>query len=131
MSGRKKTAKQIDLKPWLSANWDNRDGRFIQVGNSLPLSKEFQSLGFGARWLYMCMAMESGGNRTFTFPHLAAKKYGFSSTSFERQTKELIEKGFIKLLDNPDHEQFKANQYSFSFEWKSLKPAPHFGEGKK
>lgn len=49
------------IKPWLSARLDCKEGRFIQVGNSLLLSKEFQALTAGARFLYLCMTMESGG----------------------------------------------------------------------
>ena len=53
------------IKPWLSARLDCKEGRFVQVGNSLLLSKEFQALTAGARFLYLCMTMESAGKREF------------------------------------------------------------------
>lgn len=48
----------------------------MQVGNTLLLSKEFQSLSAGAQMLYLCAYMESGGRRQFTLPARALKKYG-------------------------------------------------------
>ena len=62
------------MRPWLSANVDCKDGRFIQVGNSFLLSKRVQALSAGARITYLCMAMESGGKPTFEFPKAAAEK---------------------------------------------------------
>ncbi len=87
--------KRSALLPWLSARPDGKDGRFIQVGNSLLLSKRFQSLSRGAQHLYLCMAMESGGRREFIFPLSAAKKYGISSTCLRRQIGELKSEGFL------------------------------------
>ena len=69
------------IKPWLSARLDCKEGRFIQVGNSLLLSKEFQALTAGARFLYLCMTMESAGKREFIFPKSAAEKYGIARNS--------------------------------------------------
>ena len=53
------------IVPALSAKVDNKEKRFIQVGNSLLLSKQFHALGTGSRFLYFCMAMESGGRKNF------------------------------------------------------------------
>ena len=107
--------------PWLSAKPDNKEKRFIQVGNTLLLSPEFQKLGTGARQLYFCMAMESGGKRTFTFPQSAAKKYGFAHTSMRRYVEELVDNGF---LDRDSGKRLRiANQYGFSQQWK-CHPAP-------
>ena len=53
------------IVPWLSARPDNREKRFIQVGDSLLFSDAFQELRVGAKHLYLCMAMESGGKRDF------------------------------------------------------------------
>ena len=47
--------------------------RFIQVGNSLLLSKQFHALSTGSRFLYFCMAMESGGRKNFILPQKDAK----------------------------------------------------------
>lgn len=48
------------IVPALSAKVDNKEKRFIQVGNSLLLSKQFHALSTGSRFLYFRMAMESG-----------------------------------------------------------------------
>ena len=47
--------------------------RFIQVGNSLLLSKQFHALSTGSRFLYFCMAMESGGRKNFILPQKDVK----------------------------------------------------------
>ena len=52
------------IVPALSAKVDNKK-RFIQVGNSLLLSKQFHALSTGSRFLYFCMAMESSGREEF------------------------------------------------------------------
>lgn len=48
------------IVPALSAKVDNKEKRFIQVGNSLLLSKQFHALSTGSRFLYFRMAMGSG-----------------------------------------------------------------------
>lgn len=108
--------KKSTISPWLSARDDNREGRFIQVGNSLLLSKKFQLLGAGARFLYFCMAMESGGRREFLFPEAAAKKYGIPSSSFRRYLRELETKGFLTIRSMKNLRQ--PNRYAFSYDWK-------------
>lgn len=104
------------IKSWLSARPDCKEGRFVQVGNSLLLSSCFQELSAGARFLYLCMAMESGGKRDFTFPLSSAKKYGIAKNSFSRYIKELSDSGFISVHSMANLRQ--PNEYSFSFVWK-------------
>ena len=115
--GRAKSAKNIEIKPWLSANADNREGRFVQLGNSLLLSKRFHELTSGARFMYMCMTMESGGAREFIFPVSAAAKYGISQSSLERQIKELIAAHFISCIEQNQTIR-KPNLYRFTVDWK-------------
>lgn len=118
----------MTISPWLSANRDNREGRFIQVGNSLLLDKEhFQKLSSSAKLLLFYMAMESGGKREFKFTYSAAKKYGLAATTFERAKKELQDAGFIERVYDEEYSQFKAAVYRFSLEWKGIKPAPQNG----
>lgn len=69
------------IVPALSAKVDNKEKRFIQVGNSLLLSKQFHALSTGSRFLYFCMAMESGGRKNFILPQKDAKKYGIAPSS--------------------------------------------------
>lgn len=61
------------IVPALSAKVDNKGKRFIQVGNSLLLSKQFHAFSTGSRFLYFCMAMESGGRKNFILPQKDAK----------------------------------------------------------
>ena len=105
------------IVPWLSAKQDNREKRFIQVGDSLLFSEAFTSLHVGARYLYFCMAMESAGKRNFQFPTSAAKKYGISSSSFWAYVQELFAGGFIEYRSNKHLR--RANDYRFSEVWKS------------
>lgn len=114
---RHKIAKNVPISGWLSANQDSTEKRFIQVGNSLLLSKQFQELSDSAARLYLCMAMESGGNRKVVFTRSTAKKYGIAERTFIRNKQELIENGFIEVL-NDDLSQFKATEIIFSFDWK-------------
>lgn len=111
-----KSKVRSTLVPWLSARESCKEGRFIQVGNSLLLSKEFQGLNSGAQITYLAMCMESSGNRDFIFPRGAAKKYGICGSSFCRYVDELVDKGFVKRESGK--KQRKPNRYSFSFGWK-------------
>ena len=73
---RKKAAYQADIRPWLSARNDCREGRFLQIGNSLLLSRAFQNLTANARILYLALAMEAGGKRDVIISRSHAQKYG-------------------------------------------------------
>jgi hypothetical protein len=105
------------LSFWLSGKKDGREGRFIQIGNSLLLSKDFQHLGYGARQLYFCMAMEAGGAREFVFPRATAGKYGFSWSTAYPLIKTLIDAGYIELVSSGKSIR-EANRYRFCFGWK-------------
>lgn len=116
----KKKTVYDGITAWMSAKADNKEKRFIQVGNSLLLSKEFQKLGVGARCLYMCMAMESAGKRGFEFPLSSAKKYGFGNSTLRRYIAELEEAKFITV--NSMKNVRRPNEYAFSLEWKGIQP---------
>lgn len=105
------------LAAWLSARLDCKEGRFVQIGNSLLLSEQFQALSAGAKHTYLCMAMESGGKREFVFPRAAAQKYGIPKNSLTRHVDELSKNGFISV--NSGAHVREANIYSFSFTWKN------------
>ena len=125
---RKKTAKNVLISPWLSGRLDCKEGRFIQVGNSLLLSEAFQKLTASARLTYFALALEGGGKKTVTFSHGAAKKYGITPSTYDRTVKQLRDAGFIEVIGDPNLNQFKANEYRFCSRWKSY-PAPQNGEG--
>ncbi len=109
--------KNPTISPWLSARTDNRERRFIQAGNTLLLSKKFQSVGTGAQYLYLCMAMESAGHKKFCFPESAAKKYGIASTTLWRHIKQLETAQLILVYSRKNLR--KPNIYEFSYEWKT------------
>ena len=123
MARKKRFSGEADLRPWLTnkAPGSKTNGRFIQVGNSLLMNKQFQELSTGAKYLYLCMAMEAGSKNDFAFSKgTAVRKYGIAATSFERHRRELERAGFISSLNSPsDFEpkaQFAANRFRFSFE---------------
>lgn len=126
---RRKSAQNCTVLPWLSAKGDGKEGRFIQCGNSLFLSKSFQALSTGARWLFLSMAMEAGGKREFTFKHSSAKKYGISSTSYDRFLKELKDGKFIEKVEDESLAQYAPGRYRFLLGWKELvqNPLPVLG----
>lgn len=115
------------LLPWLSARQDGKEGRFLQIGNTLLLDKRFQALSSGARYLFLCLAMEAGGKRSVSFSRgVTAKKYGIPKNSFTRHCSELEKSGFIRRIESGDFLQFAPAVYEFSLEWKT-KPAPQNG----
>ena len=105
------------IKPWLSAHLDNREGRFIQVGNSFLLAKDMPELSAGAKLMYLCMTMESGGHIEFQFPRMAALKYGFPEATAARHVKELLAVGMIELIGSGRFTK-TPNQYRFTTAWK-------------
>lgn len=111
-----KAAINCQVLPWLSAKLDCREGRFLQTGNSLFLSKKFQELSSGAQMTYLCMAMESGGKRDFVFTHTTAKKYGIPPRTLDRHIKELADKKFISVSSGKNTRT--ANEFEFLFAWK-------------
>lgn len=117
---RRRAARNCNILPWLSARADVSEGRFLQIGNSLLLSKPFQALSAGAQVLYLCMALESGGRREFIFPLTSAKKYGIKRASFWRHVQELTDAGFIVRKSMANLRQ--PNEYAFNFSWKENKP---------
>lgn len=127
--GRRKAAQNCTILPWLSGKADGREGRFLQLGNSLLLDKRFHALSSGARYLYLCLSMEAGGKKTVQFSRgTTAKKYGIPKNSFTRQIEELVQNGFVQRIADDDLLQFAPAVYELSILWKS-KPAPQNGAG--
>ena len=111
------------MLPWLPARLDNKEGRFIQIGNSFLLSKEVQDLSPGARLMYLAMAMESAGKREFTFSRSTAQKFGISETTAARYIKELSSSGFIEMVSCGRFARV-ANVYRVSMNWKQTATTP-------
>lgn len=116
----KKTAKGKKITPWLSANRDGSEGRFIQLGNSFLDAELVQKLSGNAFRLYLCMVMESNGKRDFTFTRSTAKNYGLAETSFENAKKELENEGFIRRIYSLENSRTARGTYTFSLEWKGI-----------
>ena len=119
--GRKKAAVNCKILPWLSGRSDCREGRYLQIGNSLLLSEQMKNLNYGARYLYLCMGMESGGCREFEFPVSSAKKYGIPRNSFDRHKSELISAGLVDLKASGRTTR-ENNIYSFRTDWQAKPP---------
>lgn len=114
-------AQNCSILPWMSAHPDNREGRFLQIGNSLLCGEgsRFKTLTSGAQILFLCMAMESGGKREVAFSRSTAQKYGITKNALPRGIKELKENGFIEISKDFSYEQYKPTVYRFIFDWKS------------
>lgn len=126
---RRRTAKNVPISPWMSAQADRMEKRFLQVGISLMESDAVHKLTPAARWLYLAMAMESYGKPEVTFTHGTAKKYGISGTTFDRRIGELCENGFVERVQDPALMQYSPAVFRVSLVWKSIKSAPQSGEG--
>jgi len=107
------------LPPWATATLDGREGRFIQIGNTLLLSKTFLALNGNAQLLYIRMVNEAGGKREFAFTAGDARKYEMSKSGFAKSLDELKEKNFIECAENNANLR-KANVYRFCDGWKSV-----------
>ena len=122
---RRKAAQNCQILPWLSRKADNSEGRFLQIGNSLFLSSKneygieqnrFLMLSNGSKFVYMAMALESGGKREFEFTRTSALKYGIANSSLRVAVSELIQTGMIKRQSGKNTRT--ANRYEFCFDWK-------------
>lgn len=119
---KKKTAERCAVPAWASARIDNREKRFIQVGNSLFFDRTFQELSPGAKVTYLAMMMECAGRREFQFPHAAARKYNIPPRSFDRYMRELVMSGFISCQSGANTRE--PNVYAFQFGWKQTPIEP-------
>ena len=117
-----RAAQQCRIDHGLSARLDCREGRFIQVGNSLLLEEKWQALTYGQRAMYLCMKMEAGGQTYFQFPRSVARKYGFHWATASALIRGLMDARFIRLVysGKPTRE---PNEYAFIIDWKLPKTA--------
>lgn len=114
---RKKTRKP-ELLPWQSANLDNSEKAFVQIGLSLYLNPEFQALTPLQQRVYEAMLMQAGRNREFTFPKSSMLRYGFDDKSAREAIKALINKGFIEKARSGQNLR-KPNVYRFIPYWRT------------
>lgn len=90
----------------------------MQIGNSLFLCEPFQALSAGAQHLYLCMALECGGRRQYTFPAKSMTKYGIPLRSSRRYVDELIDNGFISCIESGRNTRTES-KYEFRLDWKN------------
>lgn len=115
--------KRTPVSPWLSANKDCRESRYIQVGNSLLSHPAFKELTAGEKHFYLVLCMESSGYWEVTLSHgRALREYGIKGSSFDNHVKALKQKGFIKQIGNPNGEKYIRCKFRFVDDWKSKKP---------
>lgn len=121
MGGRKKhqTVHDEKIKFYLKGSF-SAGGRFIIVANSLLLSKQYQALSPLARWVYLALAMEAGGEDTVSLSHSQARKYGITSSGYDNAIRQLKDRGFIRLDDGLG--RLETNRFKFVRDWQQRVP---------
>jgi hypothetical protein len=102
---------------WQTNKLNGKEERFIRLGNSFLLSKQFNQLSYQAQIVYIHMMLESAGQKRFIFPKIKYIPF-IPHHTFLKAKKELIENGFIEIIQN-NRNLRKPNQYSFTEKWKS------------
>ncbi len=101
---------------WLTALLDRGREPFVMKGYTFyehPAVKELKPLTYK---IYDYMCKECSGRRDFIFPYSAYKDIA-SKEGFQKARAELIEKGFIEIVQNNANLR-KPNLYRFSEKWK-------------
>lgn len=104
------------IKRWLTASANQKEGRFIQVGDTLVHNKRFISLTVGARYFYLLAAMEAAGERNFQFPASRMEALGIPVRTGRRHLQELEAAGFIEIIRSGKNTRTE-NDYQFCFRW--------------
>lgn len=120
-------AKRKKYKP---PSFDGASSRHININYQLLMSPSFLSCSNNARLLYICMRTEQYGVNENQHPYKDNTKFVFTAKqydekyhittnkqSFIKARDELIEKGFIKCIEDNSHIR-KANIYQYSDDWK-------------
>lgn len=110
--------KITPFEPWETKNANGVEKRYFRMGATLMASEQMRSLSSSAFKIYCYMRIESGGNRSFKFPHVKYRSY-MSKPTFQKAKQELIDKGFIDVVRNNKNLRM-ANIYAFSERWKTL-----------
>ena len=108
--------KLFKIPFWLTAAINHIKERFVMKTYSFYEHPAVQSLSPSAYKVYDYMCKECGGNMEFIFPNSVIEKITTPPT-FRAARKELIEKGFIELVQNNANLR-KPNLYRFTDRWK-------------
>lgn len=110
--------KKVPFAPWESKKADGIEQRYFRMGASFMASEPVRGLSGNAYKILCYMKIASAGKRQFKFPYSKYKSYMAKSTFF-RSRDELIEKGFLEIVQNNKNLR-QANIYCFSEKWKDL-----------
>lgn len=110
--------KIVAFESWESKDSNGYERRYFRMGATLMASEPMRSLSPSAFKVYCYMRIESGGRRSFTFPHAKYRTFMSKPTFFKALT-ELQEHGFVDVIQRNGNLR-KANIYAFSDRWKQL-----------
>lgn len=110
--------KKTPFQSWETKSDNGEEKRYFRLGATIMASEPMRSLSPSAFKIYCFMRIESGGKRSFTFPHAKYQAY-MSKPTFFKALKELEEHGFVDVIKHNGNLR-KANIYAFSERWKTL-----------
>ena len=90
---------------------------FVPLYADLLQSEQFQALSRVDQLVYIAMGLEAKTFKDFKFPESTAKLYGFSGMALRRSVQDLVDAGFISVVEN-NRTRRKPNVYRFEVDWK-------------
>lgn len=90
----------------------------IRLTKDMMLNKNFLSLSYSAFKIYAYMTLWAAGRDEVEYAWSNAKKILGSSSTFDKAKKELIEKGFIKIIRTSKCSR-EPNKYKFISDWQN------------
>lgn len=114
--------KPRDPPYWLTGSKGGKSANgkqlpFVPLYADLLQSEGFYHLSPIDRLVYISMGLAAGGNSTFEFTESTAKRFGFSGMALRRAVTDLVEAGFISVVEN-NRTRRKPNIYRFEMGWK-------------
>lgn len=106
--------------PFKDYEGSKQNDKHIRKTQDMMMSESYLSLSHTAKVVYDYMKLWACGNTEFYYAKELSKKY-MSPTTFLTAKDELIEKGFIELIETNPFAHI-PNKYKFSSKWKYYKP---------
>lgn len=106
----------VPLRPWECIDQE-KDGHYGRFSNQLVQDSRFRALSTAARYLYLMMSIACAGEHRFSFSVRHATQYGISKQTFLRSKKELIDKGFLRVVKNGKVDK-NPSVYEWQWDWK-------------
>lgn len=110
--------RKVPFANWETTKPNGIEDRYIRNGNTFMLHEATMSLSHASFRVYQYMKLESGGAREFEFPYNKFKNI-VSKDGFRRSLRELIDKGFIDVVERGSTTR-KPNVYRFSTRWRGM-----------